>query len=351
VDEGGTAPLAELEQSLVEIERATAPAVVDRALRSFLADLTGNTHRAEFSIDKLWSADSASGRQGLVEFRAFEMPPHARMSLVQMLFLRALVVRFWKTPYRQPLARWGTALHDRFLLPHYVWRDVVGVVDELRRAGVPFDAEWLLPFLEFRFPVCGRAVYEDVELEVRTALEPWLVLGQEVAAQRQARVVDSSVERLQIACRGLDADRYVVTCNGRPVPLAPTSDAGAYVAGVRFKAWPAPHGLHPTVETHGPLVIDLVDRRLGRAVGGCVYHVAHPGGLSYAAFPVNANEAEARRISRFWSWGHTAGPVAPPPWVARLRAVVAPGAYEEPPVEASDPAHPYTLDLRRAAPV
>jgi uncharacterized protein (DUF2126 family) len=348
VDEGGTAPIVELEQSLVEIDRAAAPWIVDRALRSFLADSTGNTHRAEFSIDKLWSPDTASGRQGLVEFRAFEMPPHARMSLVQMLLLRALVVRFWKEPYRHPLAEWSTALHDRFLLPHYVWADVTGVVDDLARAGQPFDAAWLLPFFEFRFPVCGRATYDGVEIELRMALEPWLVMGPDVAAQRQARVVDSAVERLQVVCRGLDRERFLVTCNGRRLPLAATGDDGAFVAGVRYKAWTAHFGLHPTIGAHAPLVFDLVDRRLGRSIGGCVYHVTHPGGRAYDTVPVNAFEAEARRISRFWTWGHTAGPVAPPAWIARLHeGYAARDAAHEPPDERDDGTPPHTLDLRR----
>jgi uncharacterized protein (DUF2126 family) len=280
--------------------------------------------------------------------RAFEMPPHARMSLVQMLLLRALVVRFWKAPYRHPLVDWGTALYDRFLLPHYVWRDALGVVDELGQAGIPFDAAWLAPFLEFRFPVCGRAAYDGVELEVRTALEPWLVLGQDVLAQRQARVVDSAVERVQVTCTGLDPGRFLVTCNGRPLPLAPTGEAGEWVAGVRYKAWPSAFGVHPTIELHAPLVIDLVDRRLGRAVGGCVYHVTHPGGRAYATFPVNAFEAEARRIARFWAWGHTPGAVSPPSWAARLGA--RDDTCHELPPEPPDVMEPHTLDLRRRRP-
>jgi len=353
VDEGGSACLDELERSLAEIERVEAPWVVDRALRSFLADPTGNTHRTEFSIDKLWSADGASGRQGLVELRAFEMPPHARMSLAQMLLLRALVARFWKTPYRHSLVRWGTALHDRFLLPHYVWADMTSVVDELADAGYPFHSEWFAPFFEFRFPLYGRAAYEGVELELRMALEPWPVLGEETAAQRQARAVDSAIERLQVSCRGFDPERFLLACNGRRVPLRPTGAGGEYVAGLRYKAWPSLFGLHPTVPVHAPLVIDLVDRRLGRAVGGCVYHVTHPGGLAYEAFPVNAYEAETRRISRFWAWGHTPGTVSAPPWAARLREHVARGsapATWEPVPERPDPEHPCTLDLRRLPP-
>ena len=282
VDEGGTVPFAELGQSLAEIERAGAPGVVDRVLRSFLADPTGNTHRTEFSIDKLWSSDSASGRQGLVELRAFEMPPHARMSLVQMLLLRALIARFWKAPYRHPPAEWGEALHDRFLLPHFVWDDAAGVAAELMQAGYAFDAAWLLPFFEFRFPVCGRAAYDGVELELRMGLEPWLVLGEETIAHRQSRVVDSTMERVQVTCRGLDPARHVVTCNGRRLPLARTAEEGTFIAGIRYKAWSDCFALHPTIAAHGPLVIDLVDRRLGRAVGGCVYHVTHPGGRAYA---------------------------------------------------------------------
>jgi uncharacterized protein (DUF2126 family)/transglutaminase-like putative cysteine protease len=328
VDDAGCAMLAELQQSLDEIEDATTPWLVDRALRTFLADATGNTHRAEFSIDKLWSADGPSGRQGLLEFRAFEMPPHAQMSLAQMLLLRALVARFWKTPYRHPLVPWSTALHDRFMLPHYVWADVTDVLAELDDAGYPFRPEWLAPFFEFRFPLYGRVAYDGVEIELRMALEPWLVLGEETTAQRQARVVDSAVERLQVACRGFDPERYVVACNGRRVPLRATGAPGAFVAGVRYKAWPAPLGRHPTIAVHTPLVFDLYDRRVGRSIGGCVYHATHPGGLAYAAFPVNAYEAESRRISRFWPTGHSA-------------------ALAEPPPERPNADYPCTLDLRR----
>jgi uncharacterized protein (DUF2126 family) len=268
-----------------------------------------------------------------------------------MLLLRALVARFWKTPYRHPLVRWGTALHDRFLLPHFVWADVTNVVDELAEAGYPFRAEWFAPFLEFRFPHYGRAVYDGVEIALRMALEPWLVLGEEATAHRQARVVDSAVERLQVTCRSFDPERFVLTCNGRCVPLQPTGIPGEVVAGVRYKAWPIALGMHPTVPVHAPLVFDLVDRRLGRPIGGCVYHAVHPGGLAYEAFPVNAYEAEARRVSRFWAWGHTPGPTPSPPWAARLRVPLdANGARHDPAPEPDRPDHPCTLDLRIPAP-
>ncbi len=348
VDERGSHLLDELEASLTEVEQAP-PWVVDRALRNFLSDLTGNTHRAEFCIDKLHSPDSASGRQGLVEFRGFEMPPHARMSLAQMLLLRALTVHFWKSPYRHPLVRWGTLLHDRFLLPHYVWTDFQGVMNELQEAGYPFSPAWYESFLEFRFPHYGSVEYEGVVLELRMALEPWLVFGEEAGAARQARVVDSAVERLQVKCSGLDPERFLILCNGRRVPLQGTGGDGEYVAGVRYKAWKAAFGLHPTIEVHAPLVFDLFDRRLGRSVGGCVYHVAHPGGRAYETFPVNAYEAESRRISRFWAFGHSSGDYPPPDWVQRLATQYgqAPASVREPRPEAVNSDFPCTLDLRR----
>jgi uncharacterized protein (DUF2126 family)/transglutaminase-like putative cysteine protease len=342
VDEAGSAGLVELERSLAQIEGGPSPWVVDRTLRSFLCDLGGNTHRTEFSIDKLWSADGPSGRQGLLELRAFEMPPHAQMSLAQMLLVRALVARFWTAPYRQPLARWTTTLADRFLLPYYVWADLLDVLRELETAGYPFRAAWYEPFFEFRFPVCGRATVDGVELELRTALEPWLVLGEDATAARQARVVDSAVERLQVACRDLDPSRHVVTCNGRRLPLTATGVPGEFVAGVRFKAWALHTGMHPTIGAHGPLVFDVIERGLGRAVGGCVYHVAHPGGLAYEAAPLNAFEAESRRISRFWSWGHSAGHSAG-------HSVGDGPARGEPSPEPFEPDFPTTLDLRRMA--
>ena len=351
VDEARDENLYELEIAFQQMPAGDVaqPWLVDRLLRNLLVDITGNTHRAEFCIDKLYSPDSPTGRLGLVEFRAFEMPPHARMSLVQMLLLRTLITRFWNQPYRHRLVRWGTELHDRFMLPHYVWTDMQDVVCDLQRAGYPFQLEWLAPFLEFRFPHYGSVNVQDIRLDINAALEPWHVLGEEMSSQGTARFVDSSVERLQVRISGLTESRYVVTCNGRRVPLRGTGTHGEYVAGVRFRAWQPPSALHPTIGSHSPLVFDIIDTWNGRSIGGCTYHVSHPGGRHYDVFPINAYAAETRRISRFWNYGHSTGPLTPPPEYAELAKFFPAGHVPgpmAPPAEDINPEYPGTLDLR-----
>ena len=331
IDEARNDSLYELEVAFKAASEVghVPPWLVDRLYRNLLIDSTGNTHRAEFCIDKLYSPDSSTGRLGLVEMRAFEMPPHPHMSLAQALLLRTLIARFWKQPYEAPLVRWGTDIHDRWMLPHFVWNDLEDVCDDTRLAGYELKPEWFAPHHEFRFPVAGDWSARNVHVELRQALEPWHVLGEEGSAGGAVRYVDSSLERMQIKAQGLTEGRYAITCNGKTVPLHTTGTNGEYVAGVRYRAWQPGSCLQPTIPVQSPLNIELYDLWNQRSLGGCMYHVVHPGGRRYVTFPVNSYEAESRRLARFFRQGHTPGGMKPAPAVP-------------------NPEFPFTLDLRRA---
>ena len=333
VDEARHDSLYELEIALARLSDRTQPAppwLGDWLLRNLLVDVTGNGHRAEVSIDKLFDWRSPHGRQGLVELRAFEMPPHPRMAAAQAILARALVAAFAKEPYRHGLVRWGTELHDRFLLPFWLWRDMEDGLAFLEARGVALPREAYRPFVEFRCPVVGRLQAGGVSVEIRNALEPWPVLGEEPGAGGTARYVDSSLERVEVRAEGLETERWDVLVNGLSVPLRSTGMAGEHVGGIRFRAWAPPSSVQPHLGIHHPLRFDLYDRWAGRSVGACAYHVWHPEGQGYDAAPLTRFEAAARRASRFTEEG-------PLPWPTRPEATV------------PHPEYPHTLDLRRHA--
>ncbi len=355
VDEGRDEMLYELElafQQIPDLKENEVPFwMVDRIFRNLLVDITGNTHRAEFCIDKLYSPDSESGRLGILEFRGFDMPPHYRMSMVQFLLIRTLLSWFWKQPYNRKLVRWGTALHDRFLLPHYCYKDLTEVTNDLRNAGYDFNISWFDPFFSFRFPFLGELQVDDIHIELKMAIEPWHVLGEEMSSMGTARFVDSSLERIQVKISGLTDSRYQLLCNGCRIPLKNTGVQGEYVAGIRYRAWQPPSALHPTIGVDTPLIIDLFDTWTNKSVAACQYHVAHPGGRNYETFPVNSYEAESRRISRFFDFGHSVNLVEPTVvkrqaggrFVTKVNILT---QYEAT-GEVVNPDYPYTMDLRR----
>ena len=312
VDEGRRDAMYELEIAFAQVApHATPPYwIVDRLFRHLLVDLTGNTHRAEFCIDKLYSPDGPTGRLGLVELRAFEMPPHARMSLTQQLLVRALLAMFWERPDTSRPIHWGTQLHDRFMLPHYLRQDFRSVLHDLQQTGFPFEDDWFAPHFEFRCPLIGAIEHDGIGVELRTAIEPWHVLGEEPGASGTARYVDSSVERLQVRVTGRYSDRYTVACNGWTLPLTATEQVGEFVAGVRYRAWQPPSCLHPTIPVHTPLTFDIVDTGNSRALGGCRYHVDHPGGLNPSSLPgerPGSGEPPRRPVRPHGSFPGTAG--------------------------------------------
>lgn len=354
VDEGRDEMLYELELAFQQVPSREEDKVpywlVDRLFRNLLIDLTGNTHRAEFCIDKLYSPDSSSGRLGILEFRGFDMPPHYRMCMVQFLLIRSLVSAFWDKPYEHKLVRWGTELHDRFLLPHYCQQDLSQVVEYLQNAGYAFDLDWFKPFFSFRFPFLGELQVDDIHVELRVAIEPWHVLGEEMGNMGTARYVDSSLERIQVKISGLTDSRYQLLCNGHRIPLQKTGTHGVYVAGIRYRAWQPPSALHPMLGIDTPLVFDLYDTWTEKNIAACKYHVAHPGGRSYDTFPVNSYEAESRRISRFFDYGHTVNLVEPTVPLMNAGGRFVTKMYQPssqgPGTEIISPEYPHTMDLR-----
>jgi len=309
VDEGRLENLYELEIAFSQIPAGQDVPfwITDRLFRHMLTDITGNTHRSEFCIDKLYSPDSSTGRLGILELRGFDMPPHPKMALMQNLLIRTLVSLFWRKPYKHKLVRWGTQLHDKFLLEHYVKEDMKDIVEFLNNEGYNFGLDWFDPFFEFRFPLYGMATVENVHLELRAAIEPWHVLGEESGSQGTSRYVDSSLERVQVKVNNFIPERYVLTCNSVVIPLSPTGVEGEFVAGVKYKAWQPWSALHPTIGVDTPLTFDIVDKWNERSIGGMTYYVSHPGGRTYETFPINAGEAESRRVNRFQPFNHTQG--------------------------------------------
>lgn len=326
VDEARHEALYELELAFRQLE-GVEPAMLGRIFRDLLVDVSGNGHRSEICVDKLFDPVAPGGQQGLLEFRALEMPPDPHMNLTLMLLLRALLGRLWKNPERRPLRRLGTELHDRYMLPTFLWNDLLEVLADLREHGLELEPEWFRPHFEFRFPLLGSCRCAGVLLQLRQALEPWPVLGDGAGSNGGSRPVDSSLQRVEVRLSGLDPKRHRVACNGHLLPLEDLGQ-GEWLAAVRFRAWQFAHSLHPTLGVQSPLRFDLLEG--DRVVGSCRYHTLDRNGEAWTDLPAGPEEARTRRECRFEK---------------AVRS--APAADWSEPLP--NPEFPLTLDLRLAA--
>jgi len=245
----------------------------DRVLRHLLTDLAGNEKRAELRVDELYSPARERGRLGRISVGSFETPAHSHIASLETLLMLGLLGHAARIADHDPgsLQRWGTALHDRFMLPDVLWDDLRSVLSDLNDSGYPFQLAWFENLRNQRFPLIGSVPIGTITLELRSALEPWPLLAEEMTLDGMTRFIDSANDRVQTKLTGLTPGRYVLACNGHHVPLQPTATRGEFVAGVRFKTSNPPATLHPTLLPAGPLVFDLIDLWSGRTLGGATH--------------------------------------------------------------------------------
>ncbi|MGI9212205.1 MAG: transglutaminase family protein, partial [Methylococcaceae bacterium] len=277
-DEGRPDALYELNIALSRIPHTepALPWIPDRILRHKLADPAGDIRRAEIRIDQLYDPDRIGQRLGRIMLRSFETAENGPLATAQLLLVRALVATLAMRPVTKPLINWGTALHDRYMLPGVLWEDLKAVLAEIRQCGIPLQDEWYKPLLELRFPLLGRTQIGPITLEMRSAHEPWPILAEEVTASGVARFVDSANDRVQIEVFGITPGRHILACNGRRVPLQPTATQGHCIAGIRYKAWNPVATLHPTVPPVYELAFDLIDTWTDKVLGGFTYSPPRP---------------------------------------------------------------------------
>ena len=339
IDESTFEALYELEIACAGAENLGSPqnlALYDLLFRDLLMDRSGNTHRAEISVDKLWNPFAPNGRLGLVEFRAFETHPSCAVQSVTALFVRAILARLCAAPFGEPFHRWGGELHDRFFLPAFVWEDLVAICAELKKSGIAFNPEWLRAPWEFRFPKLGEFALkfqkplppdapkdqkpeeESFAIEFRQALEAWPLLGESPNAGTVSRTVDSSVDRIEarisdkkflagglLLVNGLPCEFREVAHS--PLTLSPSPAAAGAAAGIRYRAFYLTPSLQPHVPVHAPLLLEWVDRETLTVVAAARWHVWNPTNTAYPAAPADDTVAAARRAERWEPWTQTIG--------------------------------------------
>jgi uncharacterized protein (DUF2126 family) len=296
VDESAFEVPYELEIALRAIEQMPAPGdpvMIDAILRNLLLDWNGNTHRAEISIDKFYSAVAPNGRLGLVEFRDFEMVPTADMFLATNVLLRVLAASFVEQPYTRPLVEWREALHDRFALPHFLAQDLAEVLEYLRERRFDFPTDTFVPHMEFRFPLITTWESCGAHWELRQALEPWPVMGDGTAS----RSVDASTDRLQVLAHASDNSTFHIGVNGLRVPLQPQPE-NIFVAGVRYRLFDNCWGLQPHIRAHSPLRFDVIDTATGKIVYAFDFMNWKPQAGNYDGLPQSEEEANRRVAER-----------------------------------------------------